>query len=107
MDVYLVFARAIPTPSQLEVLGIFDSRDRAEELVDRVPMPQRQCLEIHRWKLNEATSDPFWAEPSFEPGRCARTGDAPSAVVKAVRRAEMDPQHAHLDELLKPSPDER
>jgi prevent-host-death family protein len=33
--------------------------------------------------------------------RAARTVDAPAVVVDAVRRAEMDPEHAGLDELLK------
>lgn len=33
--------------------------------------------------------------------RTAQTADAPSVIVEAVRRAEMDPEHAHLDELLK------
>jgi len=30
-----------------------------------------------------------------------RTSDAAAVVVDAVRRAEMDPEHAHLDNLLK------
>jgi prevent-host-death family protein len=30
-----------------------------------------------------------------------RTAEAPDVVVDAVRRAEMDPRHAHLDKLLK------
>ncbi len=30
-----------------------------------------------------------------------RTEDAAQAVIDAVERAEMDPRHAHLDELLK------
>jgi prevent-host-death family protein len=33
--------------------------------------------------------------------RTHRTTDATSVVVDAVRRAEMDPEHAALDELLK------
>jgi prevent-host-death family protein len=33
--------------------------------------------------------------------RTHRTEDAPSIVVDAVRRAEMDPGHAALDDLLK------
>ena len=32
--------------------------------------------------------------------RAFRTVDAPDFVIEAVRRAEMDPRHAHLDELL-------
>jgi prevent-host-death family protein len=33
--------------------------------------------------------------------RTHRTTEATSVVVEAVRRAEMDPEHAHLDKLLK------
>ncbi len=33
--------------------------------------------------------------------RSHRTAEAADVVVDAVRRAEMDPEHAHLDELLK------
>jgi prevent-host-death family protein len=33
--------------------------------------------------------------------RTARTVDASAVVVDAVRRAEMDPEHAALDDLLK------
>ena len=33
--------------------------------------------------------------------RSSRTTDAPEVVVDALRRAEMDPQHAALDDLMK------
>jgi len=33
--------------------------------------------------------------------RTYRTEDAASVVIEAVRRAEMDPEMAHLDELMK------
>jgi prevent-host-death family protein len=33
--------------------------------------------------------------------RTHRTAQAPAVVVDAVRRAEMDPEHSHLDDLLK------
>ena len=33
--------------------------------------------------------------------RSHRTAEAADVVVDAMRRAEMDPEHAHLDELLK------
>jgi prevent-host-death family protein len=33
--------------------------------------------------------------------RVSMTADAPEVVVNAVRRAEMDPRHEHLNELLK------
>jgi prevent-host-death family protein len=33
--------------------------------------------------------------------RTASTAEAPDVVVDAVRRAEMDPEHAALDELMK------
>jgi prevent-host-death family protein len=33
--------------------------------------------------------------------RSHRTADAPQVVIDAVRRAEMDPEHAALDDLMK------
>jgi prevent-host-death family protein len=33
--------------------------------------------------------------------RTARTADASDTIIDAVRRAEMDPEHATLDELMK------
>jgi prevent-host-death family protein len=33
--------------------------------------------------------------------RVGRTADAPAIVTDAVRRAEMNPRHAHLDKLMK------
>jgi prevent-host-death family protein len=33
--------------------------------------------------------------------RSWRTADLPPVIVEAIRRAEMDPRHNHLDELLK------
>lgn len=60
MDVYLVSARSLMNPGELETLGIFDSRERAEQFIDRAPMPQRQCLRINIWRMNESVSDPFW-----------------------------------------------
>jgi len=60
MDVYLVSARSLMNPGELETLGIFDSRERAEKFIDRAPMPQRQCLRIYIWKMNESVNDPFW-----------------------------------------------
>jgi len=33
--------------------------------------------------------------------RTHRTADAAAVVIEAVERSEMDPEHAHLDELMK------
>ena len=33
--------------------------------------------------------------------RVGRTEDAPDVIIDAVRRAEMDPRHAHLNRLMK------
>lgn len=60
MDVYVVNARSLMNPGELETLGLFDSRERAEQFIDRAPMPQRQCLRIHIWRMNESVNDPFW-----------------------------------------------
>ena len=39
-----------------------------------------------------------WLEAAAR--RAARTAEAPDVVVDAVRRAEMDPEHAALDDLM-------
>jgi hypothetical protein len=59
-DVYVIFARAIPFPSRLEMLAIFNEIELAQAFVDQAPMPQRDCLEIHRWKLDQHTDDRYW-----------------------------------------------
>jgi hypothetical protein len=58
--VYIVFARATPGPCELEMLGIFDSMERANQFLDRAPSPQCRRLEIHTRNVNESTTDPFW-----------------------------------------------
>ena len=60
MDVYLVVARSKPNPLQLETLGVFDDRKLAQGFVDRAPPPQRQCLEIQPWRVNQPVRDPLW-----------------------------------------------
>ncbi|MGK2740316.1 type II toxin-antitoxin system prevent-host-death family antitoxin [Tepidicaulis sp. LMO-SS28] len=46
------------------------------------------------------TADQFrWLNAAAH--RVGRTSDAPSFVVEAVERAEMDPEQQHLDELMK------
>lgn len=57
---YIVFARTIRRPSALEMLGIFDSMERANQFLDRAPSPQCRRLEIHTRTVNESTTDPFW-----------------------------------------------
>lgn len=58
--IYIVFARAIPHPSELEMLGIFDSMECAHQFLDRAPSPQCRRLEIHTRVMNGSTTDPFW-----------------------------------------------
>jgi hypothetical protein len=43
-----------------EDLGIFSTREKAEAWVAQVEMPQRECLEIHEWSLDDPTDDVFW-----------------------------------------------
>lgn len=60
MELFVVFARALPSPQQLEMLGAFDCRARAQAFIYQAPAPQRECLEIHSWTMNVPTSDLFW-----------------------------------------------
>lgn len=61
MEFFVVFARALSSPIQPEMLGAFESEARAHAFVDQAPAPQRDGLEIHCWILNKPTSDPFWS----------------------------------------------
>lgn len=67
--VYIVFARAVSRPSELEMLGIFDSMERAHQCLDRAPSPQCRRLEIHTRTVNESTTDPFWTGGEAEGNR--------------------------------------
>lgn len=62
MNLYVVFARSIHNPLQLhpELLGIFDSEQGAQAFIARAPLPQRKCMEIRSWQMNEPTVDAFW-----------------------------------------------
>jgi len=63
---------------------------------------QREPVEITRHGRRELvlmSADHYdWLVASAQ--RSFRTADAPEFVADAVRRAEMDPEHAGLDELL-------
>jgi prevent-host-death family protein len=64
---------------------------------------QREPIEITRHGRRELvlmSADHYdWLTAAAK--RTFRTEDAAQVVVDAVRRAEMDPEHAHLDDLLK------
>lgn len=64
---------------------------------------QREPVEITRHGRRELvlmSADHYdWLVASAQ--RSFRTVDAPEFLVDAVRRAEMDPEHASLDDLLK------
>ncbi len=64
---------------------------------------QREPVEITRHGRRELvlmSADHYdWLVAAAQ--RTHRTADAASVVVDAVRRAEMDPQHAKVDSLLK------
>jgi len=57
--VYVVQALSRLT-CDFELLGIFDTRDRAEAFIDQAPLPQRDCLRIGEWRINELPTDGFW-----------------------------------------------
>lgn len=60
MYLHLVFARPKTDPWDLELLGVFEDNARARAFIDRTPAPQRECLEVHAWPLNQPSADPFW-----------------------------------------------
>ena len=57
--VYVVQALSLTTV-EFALLGIFDTEARAQAFVDQAPMPQRECLHIHPWRLNQYTENEFW-----------------------------------------------
>jgi prevent-host-death family protein len=63
---------------------------------------QREPLEITRHGRRELvlmSADHYdWLTAAAR--RTFRTADASSVVIEAVRHAEMDPEHAHLDDLM-------
>ena len=78
MYLHLVFARPRTDPWALELLGVFEDNACARAFIDRAPMPQRECLEVHTWPLNQPSADPFW---TGEP-------DTPELAEAARRRHE-------------------
>ena len=64
---------------------------------------QREPVEITRHGRREfvlMSADHYdWLKAAAQ--RTHRTADASNVVIAAVERVEMDPEHAHLDDLLK------
>ncbi|UPG72938.1 type II toxin-antitoxin system prevent-host-death family antitoxin [Roseomonas gilardii subsp. gilardii] len=64
---------------------------------------QREPVEITRHGRREfvlMSADHYdWLRAAAQ--RTHRTADAADVVIDAVERAEMDPEHVHLDDLLK------
>lgn len=64
---------------------------------------KREPVEITRYgrfAFVFMTADQFrWLNAAAH--RAGRTSDTPNFIVEAVTRAEMDPEHQHLDELMK------
>jgi len=58
--VYLVVAQAAYEPGSLTPLGAFAEESRAQAFIDFAPSPQRGCLGIQKWEINQPTCDPFW-----------------------------------------------
>jgi len=58
--VYLVVAGSAFEPETLATLGAFGSESLAQAFIDRAPLPQRECLGIQRWRINQPTTDTFW-----------------------------------------------
>lgn len=57
VDVVQALSRTIV---EFALLGNFDTEARTQAFVDQAPMPQRECLYIHPWRLNYHTEDEFW-----------------------------------------------
>lgn len=74
--VYVVQALSRQT-SEFELLGIFDTRERAEAFKNQAPPPQRDCLRIGQWRVNELPTDEFWLD-GYDPERYLRAPSAPS-----------------------------
>lgn len=69
ITVYVVQALSRIT-HDFELLGIFDTRDRAKAFIDQAPLPQRECLRVGEWHVNELPRDPFWLhgyDPEHDP----------------------------------------
>lgn len=70
---------------------------------DHMHQAQREPVEITRHGRREfvlMSADHYdWLRAAAQ--RTHRTVDAAEVVIDAVERAEMDPEHAHLDDLLK------
>lgn len=65
--VYLVVARAVYEPGSLTPLGAFNQESRAQAFIDFAPSPQRECLGIQKWEINQPTCDPFWTGTEIDP----------------------------------------
>jgi hypothetical protein len=78
--VYVVVAGSIYEPQTLVPLGVFSSGSLAEAFIDRSPLPQRTCLGIQRWHINESTSDPFWGGSSIAPAADTLILDAATTI---------------------------
>lgn len=84
-DVYVIFARSIPFPSRLEMLAVFNETKLAQAFVDQAPIPQRDRLEIHRWKLNQHTTDRYWTGTEEEKGMNQATSMRIAAAILVPR----------------------
>lgn len=68
VTVYVVQALS-RTTMEFALLGLFDTEARAQAFVDQAPLPQRERLHIHPWRLNQHTEHEFWgAEYKSLPG---------------------------------------
>jgi prevent-host-death family protein len=75
-------------------------RQKLTELQDRARREPLEIVRRGRRELVLMSADHYdWLLAAAR--RVSRTVDAPDVIVEAIRRAEMDPEHAHLDELMK------
>jgi hypothetical protein len=65
--VYLVVAGAVCEPQSLTPVGAFSSESLAQTFIDFAPSPQRRCLGIQSWEIDQSTRDPFWTGTEVGP----------------------------------------
>jgi hypothetical protein len=65
--VYLVVAGAVCEPQTLIPLAPFSSESLVQTFIDFAPSPQRRCLGIQRWEIDQPTRDPFWTGTEIGP----------------------------------------
>jgi hypothetical protein len=65
--VYLVVAGSVEEPQTLMPLAAYSCESLAQAFIGRAPLPQRSCLGIQRWLINQPSLDPYWTGTAVAP----------------------------------------